>query len=124
MEPEPGQGQSDGSGSNQIPQLRAAPAPTKYPRSGRLRLGNTANRDPFVWQVSDGDKETYQTQVNEAMARYKQEYTDWYESLSPDEQKVNKWYILAVLDFFRIWLRTAFKSSGSYTYYFKLIWKL
>ena len=70
-----------------------APAPTKYPSSGRLRLGNTANRDPFVWQVSDGDKETYQTQVNEAMARYKQEYTDWYESLSPDEQKVNKWYL-------------------------------
>jgi hypothetical protein len=39
-------------------------------------------------QVSDIDKETYQTQVNEAMARYKQEYNDWFESLSADEQKV------------------------------------
>jgi hypothetical protein len=43
----------------------------------------------FVCQVSDSEKETYQSQVNEAMARYKQEYNDWYESLSPDEQKVN-----------------------------------
>ncbi len=53
--------------------------------------------------MSDTDKETYQTQVNEAMARYKQEYNDWFESLSADEQKVqviymyctwNKWEIL------------------------------
>jgi hypothetical protein len=42
----------------------------------------------FCEQVSDTDKETYQTQVNEAMARYKQEYNDWFESLSADEQKV------------------------------------
>ena len=42
--------------------------------------------------MSDTDKETYQTQVNEAMARYKQEYNDWFESLSADEQKVQIQY--------------------------------
>ncbi len=41
-----------------------------------------------MFQVSDADKEAYQTQVNEAMSRYKQEYNDWFESLSIDEQKV------------------------------------
>jgi hypothetical protein len=48
----------------------------------------------YCEQVSDTDKETYQTQVNEAMARYKQEYNDWFESLSADEQKVQIQYTI------------------------------
>merc|ERR1719282_344302 len=44
-----------------------------------------------AWKkVSDADKEIYQTQVNEAMTKYKAEYNDWFESLSVDEQRAEK----------------------------------
>merc|ERR1719186_272767 len=44
-----------------------------------------------AWKkVSDGEKEVYQAQVNEMMTRYKQEYNDWYESLTEDEKKAEK----------------------------------
>merc|ERR1719410_1405813 len=41
-------------------------------------------------KVSEADKEIYQTQVNEAMTKYKSEYNDWFESLSVDEQRAEK----------------------------------
>merc|ERR1719509_673104 len=44
-----------------------------------------------AWKkVTESDKEVYQTQVNEAMARYKTEYTEWYEALTSEEQRVEK----------------------------------
>merc|ERR1712115_204887 len=44
-----------------------------------------------AWKkVSDADKEIYQTQVNEAMTKYKSEYNEWYEALTAEEQKVEK----------------------------------
>ena len=44
-----------------------------------------------AWKkVTEGDKEIYQTQVNEAMSRYKTEYTEWYEALTSEEQRVEK----------------------------------
>jgi len=44
-----------------------------------------------AWKkVSDAEKEVYQAQVNEMMTRYKQEYNDWYESLTEDEKKAEK----------------------------------
>merc|ERR1740131_522581 len=44
-----------------------------------------------AWKkVSEADKEIYQTQVNEAMNKYKAQYNDWYEALSSEEQKVEK----------------------------------
>ena len=36
-------------------------------------------------KVSEADKETYQTKVNEAMARYKKEYNEWYSALTSEE---------------------------------------
>ena len=44
----------------------------------------------FSLKVTDADKEIYQTKVNEAMTKYKSEYNDWFESLSVDEQRVEK----------------------------------
>ena len=41
-------------------------------------------------RVSEADKEIYQTKVNEAMSKYKSEYNDWFESLSLEEQKLEK----------------------------------
>lgn len=41
-------------------------------------------------RVSEADKEIYQTRVNEAMTKYKTEYNEWYESLSLEEQKLEK----------------------------------
>merc|ERR1719150_1681575 len=44
-----------------------------------------------AWKkVTEGDKEIYQTQVNKAMSRYKTEYTEWYEALTSEEQRVEK----------------------------------
>lgn len=44
-----------------------------------------------AWKkVTEADKEIYQTQVNEAMNKYKAEYNEWYEALSSEEQKVEK----------------------------------
>merc|ERR1712001_738417 len=44
-----------------------------------------------AWKkVTESDKEIYQTQVNEAMARYKTEYMEWYEALTSEEQRVEK----------------------------------
>ena len=40
--------------------------------------------------MSEADKEIYQTRVNEAMTKYKTEYNEWYESLSLEEQKLEK----------------------------------
>ena len=40
--------------------------------------------------MSEADKEIYQTRVNEAMSKYKTEYNEWYESLSLEEQKLEK----------------------------------
>ena len=40
--------------------------------------------------MSDADKEIYQTQVNDAMTKYKSEYNEWYEALTAEEQKVEK----------------------------------
>ena len=39
-------------------------------------------------QVSESEKEVYQSQVNDAMSKYKLEYTEWYEALTAEEQKV------------------------------------
>merc|ERR1719471_703392 len=41
-------------------------------------------------KVSEANKEIYQTQVNEAMSKYKSEYTEWYEALTSEEQRVEK----------------------------------
>ena len=41
-------------------------------------------------KVSEANKETYQTKVNEAMTKYKTEYNEWYEALSSEEQKLEK----------------------------------
>ena len=44
-----------------------------------------------AWKkVTESDKEIYQTQVNEAMSRYKTEYTEWYDALTSEEQRVEK----------------------------------
>lgn len=47
-------------------------------------------RSFIIFKVSDADKEIYQTQVNEAMTKYKSEYNEWYEALTAEEQKVEK----------------------------------
>merc|ERR1740128_589818 len=41
-------------------------------------------------QVSESEKEVYQSQVNDAMSKYKLEYTEWYEALTAEEQKAEK----------------------------------
>ena len=41
-------------------------------------------------KVTEANKETYQTKVNEAMSKYKTEYNEWYEALSSEEQKLEK----------------------------------
>merc|ERR1719189_2470729 len=41
-------------------------------------------------KVSEADKETYQTKVNEAMAKYKTKYNEWFEALSPEEKNQEK----------------------------------
>lgn len=44
-----------------------------------------------AWRkVTDADKEVYQHQVNEAMVKYKTEYNEWFESLTPEEKKAER----------------------------------
>jgi len=44
-----------------------------------------------AWKkVSESEKEVYQSQVNDAMSKYKLEYTEWYEALTAEEQKAEK----------------------------------